>query len=37
LAEQELAEIWLGAQDREDVTEAANMIDQVLASEPLNH
>ena len=36
-AEQELAEIWLQASDRENVTQAANIIDRVLASEPLTH
>jgi hypothetical protein len=36
-AEQELAEIWLQASDRGDVTQAANLIDQALASEPLAH
>ncbi len=34
-AEQELAEIWLEASDRERVAQAANTIDQVLALEPL--
>jgi hypothetical protein len=34
-AEQELATIWIAAADRQDVTEAAKRIDDVLASEPL--
>jgi plasmid stabilization system protein ParE len=34
-AEQELADIWLRAVDRSDVTQAANQIDQAPASEPL--
>jgi plasmid stabilization system protein ParE len=36
-AEQELAEIWLRAADRQSVTQATNMIDQPLASDPLAH
>ena len=34
-AENELAEIWLRATDRQDITQAANSIDQALAMEPL--
>ena len=34
-AESELADIWIGASDRAEVTQAANNIDQHLASEPL--
>lgn len=34
-AEEELTEIWLQASDREGVTQAVHVIDQVLASEPL--
>ena len=36
-AEQDLTEIWLQASDRANVTQAANFIDQVLASDPLTH
>jgi plasmid stabilization system protein ParE len=36
-AEQELAEIWLAAGDRADVTKAANRIDEFLGSEPLTN
>ena len=36
-AEQELTDIWLRVIDRADVTQAANTIDQLLASEPLAH
>jgi hypothetical protein len=32
-----LAEIWLAASDREGVTQAADLIDQFLAAEPLTH
>jgi len=34
-AEQELAEIWLQAADRNQVTHAANLLDRALASDPL--
>jgi plasmid stabilization system protein ParE len=36
-AERELTEIWLQAMDREAVTQAANRIDQTLASQPLTY
>jgi hypothetical protein len=36
-AERELAENWLKATDRRAVADAANTIDQLLASDPLNH
>ncbi len=36
-AERELAGIWLRAADRGKVTQAANSIDQLLASAPLMH
>ncbi len=34
-AEEELAAIWLQAADREAVTQAAHVIDQLLSSDPL--
>jgi plasmid stabilization system protein ParE len=34
-AEQELAEIWIAATDRQAITQAAHVIDQLLASDPL--
>lgn len=36
-AEQELADIWLRASDRSQVTQAALAIDQLLATDPLPH
>ncbi len=33
-AESELTDIWIGASDRAEVTQAANIIDQLLASDP---
>jgi plasmid stabilization system protein ParE len=33
-AEQELADIWLAATDRNEVTQAANSLDQLLSSDP---
>jgi hypothetical protein len=35
-AEAELAEIWLAADDRVSVTDAANRIDEALAAQPLS-
>lgn len=35
-AEQELADIWLQATDRDAVTRASNTIDRLLAIDPLN-
>jgi hypothetical protein len=32
-----LAEMWLAASDKNDVTDAANQIDQLLAFEPWEH
>jgi plasmid stabilization system protein ParE len=34
-AERELAEIWLAATDRQAITQAAHVIDQLLAFDPL--
>jgi hypothetical protein len=34
-AERELAEIWIAATDRQAITQAAHVIDQLLASDPL--
>jgi len=34
-AERELAEIWIAATDRQAITQAAHVIDQHLASDPL--
>ena len=34
LAQQELADIWMRADDRNDVSAAANLIDRMLASDP---
>ena len=36
-AEQELADIWLRVTDRAAIATAANVIDQLLASDPLTH
>jgi plasmid stabilization system protein ParE len=36
-AEQELSEIWMRASDRQNIAQAANLIDQLLASGPLTH
>jgi plasmid stabilization system protein ParE len=33
-AERELAELWLAASDRESIAQAADSIDQLLASDP---
>ena len=35
IAEQELANIWLGAHDRDSVTRAAEWLDRCLAGSPL--
>jgi hypothetical protein len=34
--EQDLAELWVNASDRQAVTDAANLIDRLLTKDPLN-